>query len=97
MTIAIKHKLENIEAKRRISSAIGELSNSYSTIIKSPTVIWKGNRVSLGVTIKGVAVSGKIEINKEEVTMNFGIPLVAIMFKKKIETEIRTYLQRVLE
>lgn len=96
MTIEIQHNLEQYESKVRIKSLISDLSKKYPDLVKKPKEKWNNYHADLAATIKGVSVNGTIEIKEGVVVLDFGIPLVALMFKRKIETEVRVYLQKYL-
>jgi len=97
VTIKIKHKLGQPESKIRMEKLICDLSEKHSDLVKKVNKKWDAYHADLAAIVKGISVAGSIEIKDQEVLLNFGIPLVAIMFKKQIETEIRSYLQKVLE
>jgi hypothetical protein len=57
---------------------------------------WQGNRLDYSFKTFGLKVRGAVEVHEDNVAVHTDLPLAAIMFKGRIEQEIRETLEKAL-
>jgi hypothetical protein len=89
LKISIPHELPQDEALRRIKSAIAHAKKQYGEKIDELRESWNGNSGTLDVTAMGQKLSVVLTVNSSDVTVQSALPLIAMMFRGKIEAAIR--------
>ena len=57
---------------------------------------WQGNQLKYSFATFGFKISGDLAVEPSEVRLNASLPFAAMMFKGKIESEIREQLERIV-
>jgi Putative polyhydroxyalkanoic acid system protein (PHA_gran_rgn) len=89
LNISIPHQLSQREALRRLKSAIADAKKQYGEKIDELRESWNGNSGTLDVTAMGQKLSVALTVNPSDVTVQSTLPMIAIMFRGKIEAAIR--------
>jgi hypothetical protein len=89
LNISIPHQLSQGEALRRLKSAIADAKKQYGEKIDELRESWNGNSGTLDVTAMGQKLSVALTVNPSDVTVQSTLPMIAIMFRGKIEAAIR--------
>ena len=89
LNISIPHGLSQDEAIRRIKSAIVDAKKQYGGKIDELRENWNGNSGTLDVTAMGQKLSVVLTVNPSDVTVQSALPMIAMMFRGKIEAAIR--------
>ena len=89
LKISIPHELPQDEALRRIKSAIADAKKQYGEKIDELRESWNGNSGTLDVTAMGQKLSVALTVNPSDVTVQSALPMIAMMFRGKIEAAIR--------
>jgi len=89
LKISIPHQLTQDEALRRIKSAIADAKKQYGEKIDELRESWNGNSGTLNVAAMGQKLSVVLTVNSSDVTVQSALPLIAMMFRGKIEAAIR--------
>lgn len=92
----IPHSLSAEEAKSRIERSIEPLLSKFQDKVKDIDQGWTGNTLNFGFKTLGMRITGDITALDQKVDVNGEIPFTAMMFKGKIETEVRDKLTRLL-
>lgn len=96
LAIWVPHRLPQDEALNRIKQFIAQAKVQYSDRISDLQENWNGYVGVFSIAGSGVSASGTIIVNAGDVTVQSTLPLVAMMFKGKIESTVRDVLSRVL-
>jgi hypothetical protein len=89
LNISIPHELTQAEARRRIKSAIADAKKKYGEKIDELQESWKGYSGTLNVTAMGQKLAVLVTVNSSDVTVQSALPMIAMMFRGKIEAAIR--------
>ncbi|HIQ23333.1 MAG TPA: hypothetical protein EYH34_19085 [Planctomycetes bacterium] len=96
IAVAVPHQLDQAEATRRLQHGAGVLKNTFSGHFSDLEENWDGDAVQFAFKTFGMNVQGKVTSEPSQVTVNLTLPLVAMMFKGKIEEQIREQLGKIL-
>jgi Putative polyhydroxyalkanoic acid system protein (PHA_gran_rgn) len=89
LNISIPHGLSQDEALRRIKSAIADAKKQYGGKIDELRESWNGYSGTLNVTAMGQKLAVVLTVNSSDVTVQSALPMIAVMFRGKIEAAIR--------
>jgi hypothetical protein len=96
LAVAVPHELGQEEATRRLKESSSFLKGNFSGQFSDLEEEWDGDMVSFAFKAFGIKVRGSLVSEASEVTMNLTLPLMAMMFKGKIEEEIKQHLGKLL-
>jgi len=90
----IAHTLSTDEAKQRLQRFI-EFSQSNSQVSEF-NHNWDGDTLSYDLKTFGIKILGNIAIQPEKLAVDCDLPFSAMMFKGKIESEMKQQIERLL-
>jgi Putative polyhydroxyalkanoic acid system protein (PHA_gran_rgn) len=73
------------------------LQNKFQDNVSDLDQSWNGDSLGFGFKTFGIKVTGTIEVADHRITVDGELPLTAMMFKGKIESEMRQQLERLLK
>jgi hypothetical protein len=94
--IEIPHALSVEEARNRLERMAESLQSRYGDQVKDMTQSWADNLLAFGFKTMGMRFDGSVGVEESKVVLNGDLPFAAMMFKGKIESEIRSQLERLL-
>ena len=92
--ISIPHALSQDEAKSRLdrfTESVGS-SDQVSELEQS----WEGNQLNFGFKTYGIHIKGAATVEDQQLDLVGELPMTAIMFKGKIESEIKKIISKLL-
>jgi hypothetical protein len=89
LNISVPHQLSQDEALRRLKSAIGDAKKQYGDKIDDLQESWNGYTGTLNVAAMGQKLAVVLTVNPSDVTVQSALPMIAMMFRGKIEAAIR--------
>jgi putative polyhydroxyalkanoate system protein len=96
ISMEIPHELSAEEAKQRIERKGEFLLSQFGDKVKDMSTTWAGNALSFGFKTLGMRIDGIVSVEDDKVSVNCDLPFAAMMFKGRIESEIRQQLERIL-
>jgi hypothetical protein len=96
LKLEIPHTLSADEAKSRLERFIESLQNKFQDKVSDLEQSWNNNTLSFSFKSFGFKVAGAIASLENKLDVNGEIPFTAMMFKGKIESEIREQLARLM-
>jgi hypothetical protein len=96
LTLTANHKLGRAEALRRVKEKLESLLATYRSKVSDPHEEWTENSASLRFGVVGVHVSGTVTVTDSELRVTATVPFAMLVFKHKIESRVRTELDRLL-
>lgn len=96
MNVEVPHQLTADEAKSRLERKAEFLESRFGDQVKDMTQSWVGNVLNFGFKTMGMRFDGSVGVEDQRVVVNGDIPFAAMMFKGKIESEIRQQLEQIL-
>ncbi len=97
ISITVPHELGQAEASSRLQGFTNKIKEKYADQIKDLEEEIGENSGRFSFKTMGAKISGDIAISDSEVNLNCDMPFVLAMFKGRIESEMRTQLERVLK
>jgi len=94
--VSVPYQIPQDEALRRIQGRVAAIKAQYAGQVSNLTENWNGYVGTFSGSARGFPVSGSITVNLSEVSVEMGLPLVAIGFKGQIEQALRSELTTVL-
>lgn len=93
-SVEIPHTLSAEEAKSRLERFAQMLADQHGERVSELDQTWNGNSLSFGFKTFGIKVSGAIAAEDHRLVVSGDLPFSAMIFKGKIESEIRHQLER---
>jgi putative polyhydroxyalkanoate system protein len=96
INVDVPHGLTAEDAKKRLEKKAEFLQGRYGDQVKDMTQTWAGNLLTFGFKTMGMRLDGTVSVEENRVVVNGDLPFAAMMFKGKIESEIREQLEHIL-
>lgn len=96
VNIVVPHTHGQQSAFDKLHGFMAKMKEQYRDQVSDLQESWQGNQLSYSFKTFGMKVSGTVDVRDQDVAVKADLPLAAIMFKGKIEEEIRGTLQKVL-
>lgn len=96
INMSIPHALTAEEAKRRLENKAEFYQSQFGDQVKDLTQSWAGNILSFGFKTMGMRFDGTMGVENDKVVVNADIPFAAMMFKAKIESELKSRVDQIL-
>lgn len=96
LTMSVAHELGADEAVKRIQGFATKLKEQYDGQYKDLEENWIENVLQIGLSTFGMKIKGEMQVEENAVNVNGELPFAAMMFKGKIEQEVRGALEKVL-
>ena len=94
--IAVPHNLTQQEAKNRIQNFASQSRGHFGGVVSDVKEDWTDNTGSFSFRAMGFPVSGKLHVEAANVRVEIDLPLAALPFKSKIETEMASRAKALL-
>jgi hypothetical protein len=91
------HPLSAEDAKTKLQRFIESLQSKFQDNVSELEQTWNGDSLGFGFKTFGIKIAGKIDVAENHITVDGDLPLTAMMFKGKIESEMRQQLERLLK
>lgn len=93
----IPHTLSDEEAKDRLQRFAELIESKFKDNVSDLQQSWDNDQLAFGFKTFGIKIAGKIGIGENRIKVDIDLPFSAMMFKGKIESEIRKQLERMLK
>ncbi|MCE9552463.1 MAG: polyhydroxyalkanoic acid system family protein [Planctomycetes bacterium] len=94
--INVPHAHGQQQASERLLGFMTQMKHQYKDQVSDLQETWEENRLNYSFRTFGMTVRGAVEVQEQHVSLHADLPFAAMMFKGKIEQEIRGTLERVL-
>ena len=94
INLEIPHKLSAEDARKRLEKFTESLPQDQ---IKDLEQSWNENTLTFGFKTFGIKIGGDLTAAEEKLLVNLELPFSAMMFKGKIESEIKKQLERLTQ
>lgn len=91
INLEIPHTLSAEDAKSRLERFIESMPQDQ---VKDVEQTWNENTLTFGFKTMGIKIAGDITAAENKMVVALEIPFAAMMFKGKIESEIKKQLER---
>ena len=96
MNVTVPHALGLETANERLKGFMGKIKEKYQSQVSNLEESWAGNTLNFGFTTFGFPIKGAVNVEQNQVVLDGDLPFAAMMFKGKIEQEIKDQLARLL-
>jgi len=94
--VRVPHSLTKEEARGRLERFIEMIEQKYADKVSDLQQSWEGDTLRFHFKTYGIALDGGITVSDKELNLAGDLPFAAMMFKGKIESEIREQLERIV-
>ena len=94
--VRVPHTLTKDEARSRLERFVEMIEQKYADKVSELQQSWEGDSLRFHFKTYGISLDGNISVTDKELNMTGDLPFAAVMFKGKIESEIREGLERIV-
>jgi hypothetical protein len=94
--VVVPHALGQEEALARLQRFLEDIERQYAPQVSDVRGEWEQNRLEFGFVASGLSIDGAMVVEHEVVEVSGPLPLIAAMFRGRIEQTIRDELARLL-
>lgn len=94
--LEIPHTLGATAAKAKMERFIEMLRSEHGEKASDLEQSWTGDTLNFSFKTFGIKIAGNIGVKEHTLDVNGDIPFAAMMFKGKIESEVRDQLTRLM-
>ncbi len=94
--VRVPHQLTKEEARARLERFVEMIEQKYADKVSDLQQSWEGDTLRFHFKTYGIALDGGIVVDDNELNMSGELPFAAMMFRGKIESEIRESLERIV-
>jgi hypothetical protein len=94
--LSVPHKVGQEEAKQRISKLIGETRDQFGGMVSDLKEAWTGYTDNFSFRAMGFSVEGQLDVQPADVQITISLPLAALPFKARVESEILSHAKDLL-
>ena len=97
ISVSVPHQLGQETASERLKSFLARLKEKHQDQVSDLKEEWTDNALKFGFKTFGFQFQGTGNVTDTEAKVDVDLPFAAMMFKGKIESEMRETLARVLQ
>ena len=94
--VAVPHTLGQITARARVEQFLDAVQRDYAEHVRNVSGEWEENQLRFRFVTSGLNISGSLLVEENQVDVTGSLPLVAVLFRGKIEQQIRAELSKLL-
>jgi putative polyhydroxyalkanoate system protein len=95
-SVQVPHQLTKDEAHARLERFVEMLEQKYADKVSDVQQSWEGDTLRFHFKTYGIPLDGGITVTDSELNLAGDLPFAAMMFKGKIESDIRNELERLV-
>ena len=96
LDLEVPHQLGADVAKQRLEKFSEMLESKFKDQVKDISQSWEGDTLTFGFKTMGISFEGKLTALEDKLAVQGDLPFAAMMFKGKIESEIKQQLERLV-
>lgn len=94
--VSVPHYSTKPEATEKVKFLLEKIGEKYANLIKDLDQQFEGGKLVFSFKTMGMKVTGEGTIDDENVNIKGNLPIAAMMFKGKLETDLTKELKRLL-
>ena len=95
-SVSVAHSLGQPAARQRVESFLEQVVRDYGDYVSNVEGQWTGNRLAFHLMTSGLQISGQLTVEESLICVTGPLPLAAVLFRGRIEQQIRQELLRLL-
>ncbi len=96
LNVTVDHQLGAEKAKERLQTYLDKVKSQHGDKFKDLQENMSGNQGSFSFKTMGFKVAGGLAVSDSNVAVDLDLPFAAMLFKGKIESELKSQLTRLL-
>jgi putative polyhydroxyalkanoate system protein len=96
LSVRVPHTLGQQQATERLKQRFREVQDQFGQHVSDLEEQWNGHVLRFGFRALGIRVEGTVTSGESEVSVDAGLPLLAMPLKGRIEQQIRAELGKIL-
>jgi hypothetical protein len=96
LSLSVPHPLSQQDATTRLQGFLTKIKDKFQDQVSNLEESWTDNVLSFGFSTFGFKIKGTAAVNEHDVKVDADLPFAAMMFKGRVEQEIRNSLDRLL-
>jgi hypothetical protein len=94
--VSVPHELGQATARARVEQFLDAVQRDYAEHVRNVSGEWQENELNFRFVTSGLKISGSLAVEESVVEVSGPLPLVAVLFRGKIEQQIRAELAKLL-
>ena len=94
--VRVPHTLTKDEARSRLGRFVELLQEKFANQVSDLQQSWEGDTLKFHFKTYGIPLDGGIDVTDNELNLAGDLPFAAMVFKGKIESQIREQLERIV-
>jgi len=94
--VRVPHTLTKDEARSRLERFVEMIEMKYADKVSDLKQSWEGDTLKFHFKTYGISLDGGVTVADKELNLAGDLPFAAMMFKGKIESEIRESLEKIV-
>src|SRR4051794_18485898 len=94
--VSIPHDLGQDAARARVEQFLEAVQRDYAEHVSHVSGEWEENQLNFRFVTSGLNINGLLAVEETAVEVSGPLPLVAVLFRGKIEQQIRNELAKLL-
>lgn len=94
--ISVPHYTTKEEATEKVKFLLSKLGDAYGNLIKDLKQDFQGDKLDFSFRTMGATVTGEGKVDEENVHVTGNLPITLMMFKNKIETDLKGSLEKIM-
>jgi len=95
-SVSVQHDLGQPAARQRVEAFLDTVLRDYAQSISNVDGQWTENQLAFRFVTSGLKISGMLVVEESLVAVSGPLPLAAVLFRGRIEQQIRDELLRLL-
>jgi len=95
-SVSVQHDLGQAAARQRVDAFLETVLRDYAQSISNVDGQWTENRLAFRFITSGLNISGMLIVEETIIAVSGPLPLAAVLFRGRIEQQIREELRRLL-
>ena len=96
INVNVPHSMSQADAKAKLEKFAESLEARYQEKVSDLAQSWEANTLVFSFKSFGMKIAGRIDVNEDNLAVTGDIPMTAMVFKGKIESDIREQLERLV-
>lgn len=94
--VSVPHDLGQSAARARVEQFLEAVQRDYAEHVRNVSGEWEENQLNFRFLTSGLNISGTLAVEETLVEVSGPLPFVAVLFRGKIEQQIRAELGKLL-
>jgi hypothetical protein len=94
--VAVSHTLGQEVAHNRVRTFAESMQRDYAAHVREMQSAWNSNQLDFSFIASGARITGTLVVEEAQVAVSGPLPLVAALFRGRIEQSIRDELTKLL-